>query len=124
MACSRIGLRRGAFVLGGTDALVPKKRLSLAVNKLTTFSCGSFSRYFGFDAGDPIYDGADAAKHLGREFVESAIEVSNRGARAREGKSSVWGTRLVILWHAPVQFQLSTPEARWCQVASGPLRGR
>lgn len=37
-----------------------------------------FFRYLGFDKGDRIYDGAAAAKHLGREFIASAKEVGKK----------------------------------------------
>lgn len=57
-----------------------------------------FCRYFGFDAGDPIYDRAGAAKHLSKEFVASALEVGNR-ARAGNGGVCCEGNGGGLLWY-------------------------
>lgn len=55
--------------------------------------CASFlCRYFGFDAGDPIYDTAGAAAHLNKQFGKLALDVRKeprlvyRRRRAEMGK--------------------------------------
>ena len=66
-------------------------------------------RYFGFDAGDMIYDGPKAAKHLGKEFLASAVEVRRtRLGPGMETKGSA--CERGVAWcfrHAPAAFRVS-----------------